>query len=383
MAEAAGVGRATEIIASPSESDIRGLMGQCSVFASASEYEGFGLAAIEGMSAGLFPVLNDIPPFRRCVERHRLGSVVDFSDSERAAERFLAEWESVASDYGAHRRRAIDASSHYRWSHVSEQYEAVYNSVLGTNVRSILDVAVEVRTFDEACCRLDDRLERNDPAMVVFASAHTLNQTVTNHDARTALRKSIVFNDGIGVDIASLLLFGKWFPENLNGTDFVPNYLKRTRHRLRVFLLGAKPGIAEGAAARLLRDAPRHELAGCYHGYLGESDARRIVEQIRRSKADLLLVAMGDPMQELWLMNHLPETGCRLGFAVGGLFDFMAGAVPRAPQWVRAMRAEWCYRTLQEPRRLWRRYFIGMPIFLLRVVRQWLAGPRVSSTVFE
>ena len=382
-AKAAGVSHAVEIVPLPAEPDIRRIFGQCSVIASASSYEGFGLTAVEGMSAGLFPVLNEIPPFRDLVDRHQLGAIVDFSDPEAAAGRFLTKWRDVAQDYEGHRRRAIAASAQYDWPRVSKQYESFYNSVLGAQVRSILDVGVGVSTFNEAARLLDRRFESGRPAAVVFASAHTLNTTFSNHEVRTALRRSIVFNDGVGIDIASRLLFGKWFPENLNGTDFVPDYLRHTRHRYRIFFLGARPGIAERAAARLLKASPHHELAGCYHGYLGEHDTANITERIRKSKADLLLVAMGNPGQELWLMNHLAETGCHFGFAVGGLFDFMAGAVPRAPQWIRTLRMEWFYRVVQEPGRLWRRYFIGMPIFLLRVTGQWLSGPRVPNAVSE
>jgi alpha-1,3-mannosyltransferase len=87
---------------------------------------------------------------------------------------------------------------------------------------------------------------------------------------------------------------------------------------------------------------------------------------------------MGNPDQEAWLNRHLPESGCRLGFGVGALFDFLADDVARAPAWMRSARIEWIFRMLQEPRRLWRRYLVDMPVFLARVLRQWLAGPRVS-----
>jgi alpha-1,3-mannosyltransferase len=87
---------------------------------------------------------------------------------------------------------------------------------------------------------------------------------------------------------------------------------------------------------------------------------------------------MGNPEQEAWLSAHLTESGCRLGFGVGGLFDFLAGSVPRAPDWVQSARLEWMFRLLQEPRRLWRRYLVDMPLFLARIFRQWLAGARVS-----
>jgi alpha-1,3-mannosyltransferase len=358
-------------------------MGKCSVAVSASDYEGFGLVAVEGMSAGLFPALSAILPFQRLVERTGIGMIVDFADADAAADRFLARWSHVVAGWEANRRAAMKASAEYSWDRVSRIYELFYHSALGTKVRSILDIAVGVRTFSEAVDMLDARVRSSHPAPVVFANAHTLNAMRRDLRVRDALRRSIVFNDGIGVDLASRVLFGKWFPANLNGTDFVPGYLRSTRNRYRIFLLGAKPGVADRAAEHLSRIAPRHEIVGSSHGYLTPQDATTIVATIRGLRADILLVAMGNPEQELWLMEHLSQTGCRLGFGVGALFDFMAGAVPRAPVWMRMARLEWLYRIILEPRRLWRRYLVGMPIFLLRVAGQWFTGARVSSVMQE
>jgi len=104
-----------------------------------------------------------------------------------------------------------------------------------------------------------------------------------------------------------------------------------------------------------------------------------IIADIRASQADVLLVGLGNPIQELWLMENLAETGCRLGFAVGALLDFMAGRFPRAPEWMRELRVEWIYRLVQEPLRLWRRYLVGNPVFLLRIVAQWFGGARIPA----
>lgn len=381
LAAAAGISDAVEIFTSPSELKIRAIMGECSVVVSGSDYEGFGLAAVEGMSAGLFPVLSDIPPFRRLVEQTGQGVTADFADAQSAAADFRHRWQEVAVRYDAERRAIMSGSDRYAWDRVSEQYETFYQSVLGTKVRTILDVPVGVTTVPEAVALLDNRIEDENPSTVIFANAHTLNQAMSNEQTLAALRRSIVFNDGIGVDIASRLLFGKSFPENMNGTDFVPRYLESTRHRLRIFLLGGVPGIAERAAEHLSKEVPQHQVVGCSHGYLSPRGTVEVVEQIRHSQADLLLVAMGDPKQELWLTEHLPQTGCRLGIGVGALFDFMAGAVPRAPAWVQSLRLEWLYRMMQEPRRLWRRYLVGMPMFLLRVGKQWIGGARVSGAM--
>jgi alpha-1,3-mannosyltransferase len=102
-----------------------------------------------------------------------------------------------------------------------------------------------------------------------------------------------------------------------------------------------------------------------------------IVAKIVASKADVVLVAMGNPAQETWLAENLAATGCRLGFGVGALFDFLSGDVVRAPRWVRAVRMEWVYRLFREPGRLWRRYLLGNPMFLMRVLGQWWCGARV------
>jgi alpha-1,3-mannosyltransferase len=185
-------------------------------------------------------------------------------------------------------------------------------------------------------------------------------------------------NDGIGVDAASQILFGSRFPQNLNGTDFTPCYFQRTRNNYRIFFLGSSSGVAERAAARLIAMCGgRHQIAGCQNGYSREGDTIGIVAKIAASGADVLLVAMGNPLQERWLAANLETTGCRLGFGVGALFDFLSGDVRRAPAWVRAARLEWAYRLAREPGRMWRRYIVGNPVFLMRVIGQWWSGARV------
>jgi alpha-1,3-mannosyltransferase len=163
----------------------------------------------------------------------------------------------------------------------------------------------------------------------------------------------------------------------LNGTDFTPTYFKHTKNNYRIFFLGGSSGVAERAASRLIEICGRHKIAGCQNGYSRAGDNMAIVAKILASEADVLLVAMGNPAQEMWLADNLETTGCRLGFGVGALFDFLSEEVPRAPSWVRSARLEWFYRLVREPGRLWRRYVLGNPIFLLRVFGQWWSGARV------
>jgi alpha-1,3-mannosyltransferase len=379
LAAEAGIREALELITLPSEAEVRKLMAGCSVIATASEYEGFGLTAVEGMSAGLIPLLSDIPSFRRLFDQSRIGMILDFNNAESASARFVEKWTDFETNYAAYRKSLMSVSGKYEWSHVSGKYQGLYEAVLGTKTRSILDVPIQVATFSKAVETLDSRFSAGDPTIVAFANAHTLNVASVDARFRAVLQKSIVFNDGIGVNIASSLLFGAPFPENLDGTDFTPAYLANTENRYRIFLLGARPGVAERAARRLLQCCSKHAIVGWRDGYFADGDAAEIIECIRASRTDILLVAMGNPRQELWLMDNLPATGCRLGLGVGALFDFLAGEVPRAPAWIRSARLEWAYRLCREPHRLWRRYLIGNAIFIVRVVGQWWSGARVLT----
>ena len=367
------------VIASPSDETVKTLMHNSSFVASSSDYEGFGMAAVEGMSAGLLPILSEIPPFRRLIDRTGLGMIFDYTRPEMGVRSLLKNLARIASEYAEQRAACMQAAIAYDWRRVCQEFTGLYAAVTGRSVRTFLDVAVQVRTFDEAVDLIDAQFEKREPVAVAFANAHTLNVAAANLDFRMALQNALVFNDGIGVDIASRILYGSSFPENLNGTDFSSNYLRHTKHRYRIFLLGATPGTAERAAVRLSALCPRHKIVGCHHGLFDAGNASAITDLIRRSGANVLLVAMGNPKQELFIYNHLAATGCTLGIGVGALFDFLAGNVPRAPLRIQKWRVEWLYRLAHEPRRLAGRYLIGAPLFLTRILQQWWSGARVTS----
>ena len=103
---------------------------------------------------------------------------------------------------------------------------------------------------------------------------------------------------------------------------------------------------------------------GYQHGYYGPADEETVCARIRATSPDLLLVALGNPLQEEWIARCAEKTGATVCIGVGAFFDFVAGQVPRAPLWIRQLKCEWIYRLLQEPRRLWRRYLIGNLVFL-------------------
>lgn len=205
---------------------------------------------------------------------------------------------------------------------------------------------------------------------LVLANAHTLNVASANPAAREAIRAAtLVLNDGVGLDVYARLRTGAPFPYNFAGTDLVPRLLGECARRglpLRVFLYGARPGRAAEAARRIERAYAPVKVIGALDGHETTGDeARRAIDA---AHPDLLLVGLGNPRQEEWLAANAPGLRARIAIGVGALFDFMSGSVVRAPRAVRAMRLEWMFRLALEPRRLFRRYVVGVPLFLWRTL---------------
>lgn len=244
--------------------------------------------------------------------------------------------------------------------------------------RDILDIAVASLGWDEAIAMLGARLREGRFTKVGFLNAHNANIACADREFAAALADFLILPDGIGVDIASRLLHGAPFPANLNGTDFVPAFLRSVSQPLTVGLLGASRDNADRAAHKLAALAPRHSFVVIHDGYFPPAQEQEIVSRIEALRPDVLLVAMGVPRQELWIARNLSERHCTMPIAVGALLDFLSGSVPRAPGWMRRLRLEWLFRLTLEPRRLWRRYILGNPLFLARVLRQKLRGARGS-----
>ncbi len=236
--------------------------------------------------------------------------------------------------------------------------------------RDILGVAVTSAPMDAMIAHLDARLEAGERIKLGFLNAHASNLAAKIPAFRAALHGFLILNDGIGIDIASRRLHGERFPENLNGTDFVPAYIQRTAKPRRIYLLGGRPGVAEDAAARLKTLAPRHQIVGVQNGYFPPDETAAIVAAIAAARPDILLVAFGNPAQELFIARHFADLGVPLAIGVGALLDFLSGRAVRAPGVFRAARIEWVWRLAREPGRLWRRYLLGNSQFLWRVIRK-------------
>ena len=154
--------------------------------------------------------------------------------------------------------------------------------------------------------------------------------------------------------------------------------LRRIKRPLKVALIGARRDVADCACEAFQAMCPQHQISVISDGFFTPDDEPRILGQLEAERPDILLVAMGVPRQELWIADNVGNEHCTAPIAVGALFDIFTGTVPRAPGWMLALRVEWLYRLWREPKRLWRRYIIGNPVFLTSVIRAKLGGTSAS-----
>jgi exopolysaccharide biosynthesis WecB/TagA/CpsF family protein len=229
-----------------------------------------------------------------------------------------------------------------------------------------LDVAVLTRK--DALELLETLLAKKVSVRLAFLNANLANAAYEDGKIRNMLRGFLLLNDGSGINLASRLLYRQPFPDNLNGTDFTPYFLDHCSTPLRIFLLGANPAVVARAADFFTRRWPQHSMVGYQHGYFSKTEEGRIVDDIKAARPNLVLVAMGNGLQERWVEKLVPEVTLS-AWGVGALFDFLCGEVRRAPAWMRWLGIEWVYRLQQEPGRMWRRYLLGNPKFVFRVLR--------------
>ncbi len=230
---------------------------------------------------------------------------------------------------------------------------------------------------EKAVIEAERLYERAEPAWIAVENVHALNIASSDLDHKeTLLRADLVLNDGKGVLLGARIL-GRRFPADLHGNVFSPLILEHAAKRgWPVFLLGAAPRVAARAAERLLERNDRLHIVGTHDGYFSAEEEEAVVKEIRSAGTGLLMVGMGMPMQERWLDDNLDRTGARLGVTVGAFLDFQASVIPRAPDWMNRSGLEWVFRLAKEPWRLWRRYLLGNPLFVARVVRQRITMSR-------
>ncbi|MCE9529731.1 MAG: WecB/TagA/CpsF family glycosyltransferase [Planctomycetes bacterium] len=233
-------------------------------------------------------------------------------------------------------------------------------------------------TLAESLERIAQLIKERQPNFIITANLHYAMITDADRRLRELNAKAaFILADGMPLVWASRLMKRR-LPERVAGSDLVWKVCEQgAKLGHRVFLLGGAPGIADAAAETLRTRYPGLVIAGTVCPPFRELSAEEetaLIEQIRSSGADILLLALGQPKGELWTARTYERLGVPICLQIGASLDFVAGKVKRAPRWVQKIGLEWLYRLLQEPRRLLGRYLSNI-VFLLRMVcggtRRW------------
>jgi N-acetylglucosaminyldiphosphoundecaprenol N-acetyl-beta-D-mannosaminyltransferase len=210
---------------------------------------------------------------------------------------------------------------------------------------------------------------------ILHVNVHGLNLAYENYWLREFFNAAkIVFCDGAGVILGANIL-GYKLQHRITYADWTWQLAAfAEREEYSMFLLGARPGIANKAAEKLICRNKKLNILGTHHGYFdmrvrSESN-KRVIHIINEVNPNILIVGLGMPIQERWLMQNREKINSNVVLTGGAVFDYISGELPRAPGWMTDHSLEWLGRLLIEPKRLWKRYLIGNPKFFSRILLQ-------------
>lgn len=205
---------------------------------------------------------------------------------------------------------------------------------------------------------------------VTYLNAHNFNLAFKNNYYRRILKLAdLVYADGWGV-VWAARLFGQRLPGRLTTKDFFEDFCRRAeKEKISIFLLGSEEKVIKKMIRILKNKFPQINIKGWQNGFFDKSEKRNILRRINRLRPDFLIVGMGSPKQEKWLYNNLNKLNIKVGWCVGGLFNFISSEKPSCPRWLGDLGFEWLFRLLTEPKKLWKRYLIGGPEFIYRAIR--------------
>ena len=241
----------------------------------------------------------------------------------------------------------------------------------------VLGVPVLPLSWEELLAEVARAIDGRRHITVAYANVHVLNTAARDGRLTRFLGDvDLCFCDGNGVRLGARIL-GADLPHRMTGADWIWDLAAAAEGRWRIWWIGGEPGVTEEAAARLRERHPGLQI-GADHGYHARQgpEDQACIDRINAFRPDIVLVGMGTPVQEYWTEERRDRIDAPVVWCLGATADFVAGRTARGPRWF-TDQWEWVGRLVAEPRRLWKRYLLGNPAFLLRVVAQRLGRPQV------
>ena len=226
-----------------------------------------------------------------------------------------------------------------------------------------------------------EQVDSGKKCQVCFVPTNSIIAAHQQPDVKAVYNKAdFVICDGVPIRWASKFL-GTPLQERITGFDFLPLFVEACQQKkYSVYFLGAAPGVAEKLFLRYSILYPKLRTSGYYCPPMAKTFSKeeneKMVKMINHSGADVLFVSLTAPKQDIWIQEHLEYLNVKVAMGVGAAFNSELGYIKRAPQWMQSAGLEWFYRFLQEPSRLFKRYFIEAPLFIPLVLKQYFKQPK-------
>lgn len=250
------------------------------------------------------------------------------------------------------------------------------------NYTQINGIKIHQVNLNEAISQIESFIRRGNKHQVCVTNVYSLVLMQKDEGLRRVNNSSsLVIADGMPLVWVSRL-FGQPIPERISGSDIFYGLCKiAAKKQYKFFFLGSTIETLNKMCSNLGKCFPDLQIVGAYSPpfkrKFSEEENSKMVEEINKTHPDILWVGMTTPKQEKWIYHNLDKLNVPVAVGIGAVFDFIAGKVKRAPKWMQKYSLEWLFRLSQEPRRLWRRYLIGNPIFL------WLVGKELIKKCFS
>ncbi|MBC1435032.1 WecB/TagA/CpsF family glycosyltransferase [Listeria rocourtiae] len=237
--------------------------------------------------------------------------------------------------------------------------------------RFLLGSYVDVLTMQETLMKVEAIIRVGKPVQHVVINASKINLMAENKELANIVNASPLINaDGQSI-IWAMKILAHETQERVTGIDLFEKLVKKSAEKgYRVYYFGAKEDVVQEVVQLHQQQYPNLKIAGYRHGYFEDEESEEIALDIHKSQADIVFVAFSSPKKEQWIHAYKEKMGAPFVMGVGGSFDVIAGVTKRAPQWMQKSGLEWFYRFMQEPKRMFRRYFVGNLSFVWKVVKE-------------
>ena len=240
---------------------------------------------------------------------------------------------------------------------------------------NILGVQISSITNDDLLAAFTSNILHKEKKQVCITPVNSVLAAVKSEQVKTIYNNAdYVLCDGMPLKWASSFL-NTPIKERITGLDLLPNLVKLcSKNDFSIFLLGASPGVGDKLKDIILNQYPQAKIVGVYvppfMTTFTTEENNTIISAVNAASPDVLLVSLTAPKQDIWIANNKDALNATLLVGIGGAFEVMAGLAKRAPKWVQKAGLEWLYRFIQEPKRLFRRYFIQAPLFIPLIIKQ-------------